>query len=218
MTSRAGGAVLLMLALLHGSPAIAQQSRAYKGMRLTEALRDLQARGLPIVFSSAIVSSHLRVPAEPRARSPRQQLDELLAPHGLAIRDGPGGTLQVVEEGPSKQASHAPRGSLEGRVVDGWTAAPVPGVLIRVDGHSVEAHTDAGGHFTVTPLARGTRIVTASAVGYIPARRAVPIDMGFGDDGPAVAYFPYSINFLDNEYDRKRTGIAAAGQWRSLDR
>ena len=48
--------------------------------------------------------------------------------------------------------------------------------------------------------------------------RAVPIDMGFGDDGPAVAYFPYSINFLDNEYDRKRTGIAAAGQWRSLDR
>ncbi|HZB69752.1 MAG TPA: TonB-dependent receptor [Sphingomicrobium sp.] len=48
--------------------------------------------------------------------------------------------------------------------------------------------------------------------------RAIIIDEGFGADGPDTAFFPYSINFLDNEYDRKRTGIAAAGQWRSLDR
>jgi len=32
---------------------------------------------------------------------------------------------------------------------------------------------------------------------------------------PEFSVFPASINFLNNEYDRKRYGIAAAGQWRS---
>ena len=32
---------------------------------------------------------------------------------------------------------------------------------------------------------------------------------------PALTFFPASINFLDNEYDRKRYGIAGAGQWKS---
>ncbi|QNN65149.1 TonB-dependent receptor plug domain-containing protein [Sphingomonas rhizophila] len=61
-----------------------------------------------------------------------------------------------------------------------------------------------------------SRVVTASQ--GIQYGRAAIIDNGFGPDGPDTAYIPYSINFLDNEYDRKRTGIALAGQWRSNDR
>jgi iron complex outermembrane receptor protein len=34
-------------------------------------------------------------------------------------------------------------------------------------------------------------------------------------DWPTDTFFPASINFLNNEYDRKRYGIAAAGQWKS---
>jgi TonB-dependent receptor len=34
---------------------------------------------------------------------------------------------------------------------------------------------------------------------------------------PDQVYFPASINFLNNEYDRKRYGVAAAAQWRSND-
>jgi TonB-dependent receptor len=34
-------------------------------------------------------------------------------------------------------------------------------------------------------------------------------------DWPALTFFPASINFLDNEYDRKRYGIAGAAQWKS---
>jgi TonB-dependent receptor len=45
--------------------------------------------------------------------------------------------------------------------------------------------------------------------------RAAVILNGFGPDGPPLAFFPASINFLNNEYDRKRYGIAAAGQWKS---
>ena len=43
------------------------------------------------------------------------------------------------------------------------------------------------------------------------------IVMNGGPGWPAEAFVPASINFLDNEYDRKRTGISAAAQWRSND-
>jgi hypothetical protein len=66
------------------------------GRPLTEALRLLQDRGLPIVFASSIVRPDLRVRVEPRATAPRLQLDEILAPHGLVAREGPGGAIQVV--------------------------------------------------------------------------------------------------------------------------
>ncbi|HEY7006665.1 MAG TPA: TonB-dependent receptor [Sphingomicrobium sp.] len=36
-----------------------------------------------------------------------------------------------------------------------------------------------------------------------------------GPNFPDLAFFPASINFLDNEYNRKRYGIAGAGQWKS---
>jgi TonB-dependent receptor len=46
--------------------------------------------------------------------------------------------------------------------------------------------------------------------------RAAIIDNA-GPGWPDQAYVPASINFLDNEYDRKRYGVAAAAQWRSND-
>jgi TonB-dependent receptor len=76
-------------------------------------------------------------------------------------------------------------------------------------------NTDAG-EFGVMGHVAYSRVVTASQ--GIQYGRAAIIDNGFGPDGPETAYFPYSINFLDNEYDRRRTGIAAAAQWRSTDR
>ena len=69
---------------------------ALKGRRLDDALRILQRSGLPIVFSSEIVTPDMRVVAEPRAATPRQQLDELLEPHGLRAEQGPGAVIQVV--------------------------------------------------------------------------------------------------------------------------
>ena len=76
-------------------------------------------------------------------------------------------------------------------------------------------NTEAG-EFGIMGHVAYSRVVTASQ-GIQYGRTAV-IDNGFGPDGPEVAYVPYSINFLDNEYDRRRLGIAAAAQWRSPDR
>jgi hypothetical protein len=88
-----GLAVVLCLAsFATGDP------RTFQGRRLDEALRLLQQDGLPIVFSSEIVTPSMRVAAEPRATIPRQQLDELLAPHGLKAEAGPGRVILVVRD------------------------------------------------------------------------------------------------------------------------
>jgi hypothetical protein len=91
-----------ILLLATAPPVRAQQVRSSEhpksddAPRLAEVLQSLQARGLRIVFSSNIVTSEMRVRLEPQARTPRRQLDEILAPHGLVARDGPGGILQIV--------------------------------------------------------------------------------------------------------------------------
>lgn len=92
------GAVLLVCA----HAAAAGQSRpAFQGHALADALRILQQGGLHIVFSSEIVTSEMRVAAEPRTRAPRTQLDELVEPHGLKAERGPGSIIQIVRRGPA---------------------------------------------------------------------------------------------------------------------
>ncbi|MEQ7874500.1 TonB-dependent receptor [Sphingomonas sp. ASV193] len=48
--------------------------------------------------------------------------------------------------------------------------------------------------------------------------RAGIYDNGSFPGSTGTVYVPSGIEFRSNEYDRKRTGIAAAAQWRSLDR
>lgn len=81
------------------------QSTRYAGRPLSEVLTALQQRGLPIVYSSAVVTASMMVASEPRASEPRRVLDELLGPHRLEVKPGPGGILQIVRA----QAKRAPR-------------------------------------------------------------------------------------------------------------
>ena len=91
----------------------AQAPQPYEGRSLAEALQVLQAQGLRIIFSSAIVTPEMRVHVEPRATNTRRQLDELLAPHGLQARKGPGGTVQIVR---GKPPVEKPRISAQGTI------------------------------------------------------------------------------------------------------
>ena len=63
------------------------------------------------MFTSAIVTPALRVQSEPRARTARHVLDELLAPHGLEAREGPGGVIQIVWADSSSQPSATTEGA-----------------------------------------------------------------------------------------------------------
>lgn len=72
---------------------VASQAGDFAGIPLQEALEILRQRGLPVVYSSALVHPGMYVAEEPSAQAPRAILDEILAPHGLVVTSGPNGVL-----------------------------------------------------------------------------------------------------------------------------
>src|SRR4051812_49285838 len=87
----------------------AADQRVFEGRTLEDALRLLQPKGLLIFFSQDVEKRKTRVLAEPRSSAPRQQLDELLAPHGLKADAGPRRLLLVVidRSAPPREATLA---------------------------------------------------------------------------------------------------------------
>lgn len=99
---------VLALVALGGMPASAQPSERYEGRRVAEVLGELQRGGAPIIFSSVLVRSDIRVKTEPRSqRGTRQFVEEILAPHGLGVTDGPGKTWVVTRTREPKHTSSA---------------------------------------------------------------------------------------------------------------
>jgi hypothetical protein len=95
------GSAILALALATAAVHAADDPsrREYAGETLGEALHRVQALGLRLIYSSDVVKPWMRVEAEPAPGDPRAVLDELLAPHGLEAREGPGGVLFIVRSG-----------------------------------------------------------------------------------------------------------------------
>lgn len=82
----------------------AESSASWRGMTLADALARLERQGLRLVFTSRLVRPEMRVGTEPRSSDPRRRLEELLAPHGLAVVERAGGILVVV----AAAVHHAP--------------------------------------------------------------------------------------------------------------
>lgn len=82
------------LLLLIATTATAAQR--YAGRPLLDALRDLEKRGLRLVYSDDVVTRDLIVKSEPQATEPRRVLDELLREHRLTVKRGPRGALLIV--------------------------------------------------------------------------------------------------------------------------
>jgi len=79
----------------------------YAGRPLIDALRDLEQRGLHLIYSSEVIQLDMTVREEPRATEPRAILDELLRQHRLRAIAGPKGTLLIVrdESQPQRRAA-----------------------------------------------------------------------------------------------------------------
>ncbi len=166
-------AAICLAALGVAAPPAAASSEGsepgFAGKTLTEALLELAARGLKIVFTSSVVTPDLVVEREPAATEPRRILDELLAPHGLAARDGPNETLVVV---PAEEPAAASPGAIAGSVRSRRDAAPLAGARVRVLETGDEATSGPDGSFTLADPGAGTYTLEARAEGFLPERLA----------------------------------------------
>jgi outer membrane cobalamin receptor len=83
----------------------------FLGLSLEQALDELQARGLSILYSSDLVKPDMQVIREPSATTPRTILEEVVEPHGIRIMEGPSGTLlltRATQVAGSAATAHAP--------------------------------------------------------------------------------------------------------------
>jgi outer membrane receptor protein involved in Fe transport len=86
--------VAAILSLLGASaPALAS---GFVDLSLEQALDELQARGLSLLYSSDLVKPGMRVMREPSADTAREILEELVVPHGIRIMEGPSGILLLT--------------------------------------------------------------------------------------------------------------------------
>src|SRR3989304_4007654 len=73
-----------------------------------------------------------------------------------------GGLLLLAAAG----AWPAVTGTISGRVTDGSTGAPLPGVNVVLVGAGLTTVTDRGGHFSITNIPPGSYPLSFSLVGY----------------------------------------------------
>jgi outer membrane cobalamin receptor len=86
--------VAAIVSLLGASaPALAS---GFVNLSLEQALDELRARGLSILYSSDLVQPHMRVMREPSGGPARQLLEDVVRPHGIRITEGPSGMLLLT--------------------------------------------------------------------------------------------------------------------------
>lgn len=153
---------LIFLVIGSGSFHAAAPS-GYRGRPLAEVLRELQSRGVDVIFSTAVVREDLLVTVEPRTNDPRALLEEILAPLGLEAKDGPGGSILVVDR---QQRT----GSLEGRVLLAHSGTPVAGAVVRLLGTELSAVSAADGSFAIRQVPAGKHRAQIAAPGLQAAQ------------------------------------------------
>ena len=121
------------------------------GTRLDEYLESLRASGVRVIYSSDLVSDTLVLTKEPDADDPVASLARILAPHGLAVVDGPSGSLLVVrgEQAPEPGSGMQPA-----------QPTPLPEITVTASLHRLQ-YAESGSH-TYLDRELATRIPSAA--------------------------------------------------------
>jgi hypothetical protein len=152
-------AALILIATSATLPATTQYAldpQTWVGRKLVEVLSELQQQGQPLIYSSSLVSSQAQVPVAPEGATPLELIQDLLRPHGLAIRVGDAGLWLVVR---------VPGGvSLSGQVVD-QNGAPIAGARVAIERHSTRTQSD--GTFRLSNLPGTVARLRVEAKGHL---------------------------------------------------
>ena len=99
--------------------ALAFVLQSLSGLRLDQAISILQREGLTIIYSTALVKPEMRVQREPQAATARGKLEEILAPYGLRVVEGPHQELLVVagEKPPAPRPEPQPKPQFNDEIV-----------------------------------------------------------------------------------------------------
>jgi hypothetical protein len=176
----AGAHRILIVTLLVAFPALAAaaagtEPRAAATLAdrpLVEALRELRAAGLNIIYTTNVVRPQMRVAGRLGAAAPRAALDDLLAPHGLEALDGPNQTIVIVPRmaAPAMAGASAASSAVIGTVRSRRDATPVAGVSLRL-AELARATTSAGdGSFTIADVAAGSHTLEVRRRGFVVER------------------------------------------------
>jgi len=164
---RSLGSLAAALLLAVATPLLAEAAREPRpilaGQPLTEALAELAARGLPLVFSSRVVLPAMTVAATPAGETARAILDELLAPYGLVAVAGAGGSLVIGAAHAEAIEPAAISGVVRSRQAD----LPLAGVVVGVGESGVETVTAADGAFRIDGLRPGVYELELRRPGFV---------------------------------------------------
>lgn len=121
-------AIIFGALLVTARPAVASSATGPAGRGLDEALAELQAGGLKLLFSDRVVKPTMRVEFEPHGGQPTELLRQLLEPHGLEARMSSSGWLVVVR----RQSAEARQETQVVRVSDFIVVTPRVRVPVHV--------------------------------------------------------------------------------------
>jgi outer membrane receptor protein involved in Fe transport len=149
---------------LGGAIASAQPGPPYRDRTVQSVIDELRAAGSPIVYSSNLLPSTLRVASEPTSTAPLALAREVLAPHGLTVREEAGVWLVVRAEQPVP----ALPSRLVVTVQSAYSGLPITAGTVQVDAPAGPLAAVADGHAELAELAPGRHSVTVRSQGFLP--------------------------------------------------
>ncbi len=145
----------------------AEAASSYAGRSLAEALQELRARGLRILFTTSVVRPEMVIAGEPAAGEPRRQLEELLNPFGLEAVEGAGGTIVIV---PRSGASAGRPQAITGTIHSRRDGSPIAGVAVRLLETGNRTTTAPDGGFRLAELSEGSYTLEVRRRGFVVER------------------------------------------------
>jgi outer membrane receptor protein involved in Fe transport len=164
------GAALALLAVLTATPPAPVRAQTPEPVpsapglttdrSLAAALDELRARGLRVMYSSALVEPTMQALAPPSSADPITAAQEMLAPYGLGLKRVRPDLYAVV------RVQRARRSVLAGRVVVAVERTAVASARVEIAPARLVGWTQGDGHFAVPGVEPGRYVVRISAEGY----------------------------------------------------